>query len=83
MGACSAPMTHQRPKSHFVPRTREGRVVAGTYLLLFICMMPPVTHRVLDRPDAWIGGVPFFFASLLFLYCLIIGVVVWAYRRGL
>jgi hypothetical protein len=76
-------MTHQQPKSHFVPRTREGRIVTGIYLFLFLCVMPPVTHRLLDRPDVWIGGVPFFFASLLVLYCLLICVVVWAFRRGL
>jgi hypothetical protein len=76
-------MTQRQSKSHVLPRSREGRIVSGIYLLLFLCVMPPVTHRLLDRPDVWIGGLPFFFVSLFVLYCLLIGVVVWAFRRGL
>ncbi|MCP5119697.1 MAG: hypothetical protein GY953_53540 [bacterium] len=44
--------------------------------------MPPVTHAVLDRPELWIGGVPHFFAALLGIYIALIGVLIWAFRRG-
>jgi hypothetical protein len=44
--------------------------------------MPPVTHVVLDRPDVWIAGVPFLYVALLVVYIGLIGVLVWALRRG-
>lgn len=75
-------MNDDRPPSHFVPRTREGRVATVVYVVLFLVAMPPVTHVALDRSDVWIAGVPFFFAVLLLVYCALIGVLIWTYRRG-
>jgi hypothetical protein len=74
-------MKDHRATSHFIPRTRDGRIATGLFLALFLVAMPPVTHRVLDRPESWIGGVPFFFVSLFVVYCLLIGVLVWALGR--
>ncbi|MDE3004762.1 MAG: hypothetical protein OXU39_01585 [Gemmatimonadota bacterium] len=53
------------------------------FVLLFLLSMPPVTHAVLDRPDTWIGGVPFLFATLFVVYSALIGVLAWAWRKGL
>ena len=71
------------PPSHLTPRTREGWIATIAYVVIFLLAMPPVTHRVLDRPDVWIGGVPFFFAALLVVYSVLIGVLVWSLRKGL
>jgi apolipoprotein N-acyltransferase len=71
------------PPSHLTPRTREGWIATLVYLGLFLLVMPPVTHTVLDRPDVWVLGVPFFFAALLALYTGLIVVLVWALRRRL
>ena len=74
---------NQEHRSHFVPRTAEGRTALVAFVLLFLLSMPPVTHAVLDRPDTWIGGVPFLFATLFVVYSALIGVLAWAWRKGL
>lgn len=76
-------MAYQRPKSHLVPRSTTGKIVCGGWIALFLLAMPPVTHRVLDRPDVWVAGVPLFFFALLVIYTALIGVLIAALRRGL
>ena len=76
-------MSYERPTSHFVPRTREGWIATIAFLAIFLLAMPPVSHAVLDRPDVWVGGVPVFFAGLLVIYTALIGVLVWALRKGI
>jgi hypothetical protein len=44
--------------------------------------MPPLTHTLLDRVEPWILGVPFLFAALFAVYVALIGVLLWALRRG-
>jgi hypothetical protein len=80
--ACSAPMISHRPTSHFVPRTRDGWIATTSFVVLFLLAMPPVTHSVLNRVDPTLGGFPFFFMALLAVYCALVGVLVWALRRG-
>lgn len=75
-------MAHQRPKSHLVPRTAEGKIVTLAWIALFLLAMPPFTHRVLDRPETWVAGVPLFFLALFLIYGALIGVLMWALRRG-
>ncbi len=75
-------MNEPRPRSHLIPRTQNGWIAVVAFLALFALAMPPVTHAFLDRPDLWIGGVPHFFAALLVIYTALIGVLIWAYRRG-
>lgn len=70
-------------ESHWVPRTRDGRVAVVAFLLLFALCMPPVTHTVLNRAEPWVLGVPFLYAALLGVYVALIGVLVWALRKGL
>ena len=70
-------------RSHWLPRTRDGWIACSAFALLFLLAMPPVTHTLLNRVEPWIFGVPFFFAALLVVYVALIGVLVWALRRGL
>ena len=72
-----------RYRSHLVPRTRDGRIATLAFLVLLLLALPPVTHRVLDRPEIQVGGMPFLYVSLLAIYVALIGVLVWALRRGL
>jgi hypothetical protein len=75
-------MSRHEPTSHLIPRTRDGRIATALFVVLFSLAMPPVTHLVLDRPDLWIAGVPFLYVALLVIYIGLIGVLVWALRRG-
>jgi hypothetical protein len=75
-------MSRHKLTSHLIPRTRDGRIATALFVVLFLLAMPPVTHVVLDRPDVWIAGVPFLYVALLVVYIGLIGVLVWALRRG-
>ena len=78
-----APMSEQpRYRSHYLPRTRDGWIATLAFLALFALCMPPVTHTILNRTDPWLLGMPFFYTALLLIYCALIGVLVWALRRG-
>ena len=68
--------------SHFLPRTRDGRIATIAFLALFALAMPPVTHTVLNRVEPWIAGLPFLYAVLTAIYFALIGVLLWALRRG-
>lgn len=82
-GACWPPMSQQRPtSSHLIPRTRDGWIATISFVALFMLAMPPVTHTVLNRVEPWIGGFPFLYAALLAIYVGLIGILVWALRRG-
>ena len=70
-------------KSHFAPRTRDGRIATAAFLALFLLAMPPVTHQLLNRAEPWVFGLPFLYASLLVVYCALIGVLLWALQRKL
>jgi hypothetical protein len=70
-------------RSHFLPRSAAGRVAAGLFLLLLGLAEPPFVHAVVNRVEPWILGLPFLYAWLLFVYVAMIGVLLWALRRGL
>lgn len=69
-------------RSHFVPRTRDGWIATVSFVAVFLLAMPPVTHTLLNRTEPWVLGVPFIFAALLAVYLVLIGILIWAYRRG-
>ena len=73
-----------RPKyrSHLIPRTRDGWIAVLAFLGLLALAMPPVTHRLLNRVEPVILAFPFLYAVLLAIYIALIGVLIWAYRRG-
>ena len=74
-------MNDHRP-SHFIPRTRDGRIATISFVVLFLLAMPPVTHTVLNRVEPWILGLPFIYLALLGIYTGLIAVLVWALKRG-
>ena len=69
-------------RSHLVPRTRDGKVATLAFLALFVLAMPPMTHTVLNRIEPTLFGLPFFYVSLFVIYTALIGVLVWALKRG-
>ena len=71
-----------RYRSHLWPRTRDGWWALTAFLGLMALAMPPFVHGVLDRIEPWILGLPFLYATLLAIYVALIGVLIWAYRRG-
>lgn len=71
-----------RYRSHYVPRTRDGRIATLAFLALFALCMPPLTHTVLNRVEPWLLGLPFLYAVLLLVYVALVGVLVWTLRRG-
>lgn len=75
-------MRDRARRSHFLPRTRDGRIATGAFLALFLLAMPPVSHTLMDRTEPALLGVPFFFVALLGVYSALIGVLLWALRRG-
>jgi hypothetical protein len=52
------------------------------FLLVLALAMPPVTHTVLNRLEPVILGLPFLYAALLAVYCALVAVLIWTYRRG-
>lgn len=69
-------------RSHWIPRTRDGRVASIAFLGIFLLAMPPVTHTLLNRVEPSFLGVPFLFLALLGIYVALILVLIWSYRRG-
>ena len=70
-------------QSHFIPRTRDGWIACISFLVIFLLAMPPVTHTFLDRTEPWILGLPVIYVTLFRVYTVLIGVLIWALRRGL
>ncbi|MDX1577114.1 MAG: hypothetical protein R3266_01465 [Gemmatimonadota bacterium] len=73
----------RRFRTHLVPRTREGRLAVGGFLVLFAFTQPPLVFRLANRIEPWVAGVPFLYAYLLVLYLALIAVLLWARKRGL
>ena len=72
-----------RFRSHYLPRTRTGRIAAAGFLALFAFTQPPLVYWLANRVEPWVGGVPFLYAYLLVFYAALILVLLWARRRGL
>lgn len=68
-------------RSHFAPRTRDGRIAVLLFLVLFALTQPPVVFLVANRITPWILGMPFLYAWLLAAYVALIGVLIWTARR--
>ena len=73
---------YPRFRSHYRPRTRDGWIAVVSFFVLFALTQPPFVHVVANRIAPWILGLPFLYAYLLFLYIALIGVLLWAQRRG-
>jgi hypothetical protein len=70
------------PRSHYLPRTREGWIGVILFLVLFALAEPPVVFSLANRIEPWVFGVPFLYAYLLVVYFALIGVLIWVMRRG-
>lgn len=69
-------------RSHYLPRTRHGRIATVAFIVAMLLCQPPIVHGLMNRIEPWILGMPFLFAYLLVAYLLGIGVLVWALRKG-
>ena len=72
----------QTPQSHYLPRTRNGRVATIAFLAAMALAQPPIVHGLMNRTEPLILGTPFLFAYLLFVYFLGIAVLVWTLKKG-
>ncbi len=75
-------MTEPRRPSRFLPRTRDGWIATVAFGAVFLLAMPPVSHTLLNRIEPSVFGVPFLYLALFGVYVALIGVLIWAYRRG-
>lgn len=53
------------------------------FLSLFALTQPPFVYTLANRVEPWVLGLPFLYAYLLVIYFALIGVLIWARRRGL
>lgn len=70
------------PRSHFLPRTRNGRIATIAFIVAMALAQPPIVHGLVNRIEPWVLGMPFLFAYLLAAYLIGIAVLIWAYRKG-
>jgi len=71
------------PRSHYLPRTRNGRIATIAFVVAMALAQPPIVHGLINRTEPWILGMPFIFAYLLAAYIVGIAVLIWAQRKGL
>ena len=69
------------PRSHYLPRTRNGRIATIAFIAAMALAQPPIVHSLMNRTEPLILGTPFLFAYLLVVYFLGIAVLVWALRK--
>lgn len=81
-GSSGGDRGHPRYRSHLLPRTRSGKLLAAIFLALFAFTEPPAVFALANRIQPWLLGMPFLYAYLLFLYVALIAVLVAALRRG-
>lgn len=79
----SAELREPARTSHYRPRTREGWIAVVLFMALMALAQPPVVHGLADRVEPWLLGLPFLYVYLLGVYSALIGVLLWAMRKGL
>jgi hypothetical protein len=70
-------------RSHYLPRTRAGRIAVGLFLALLLLAEPPLLYLLANRIEPRLLGMSFLYVYLLAIYCAMIAVLLWARRRGL
>jgi len=58
-------------------------VAVVSFVALFLLVEPPLVYSLANHVEPWVLGVPFLYAYLLLVYVALIGVLLWALRRGL
>ncbi|MEX1181803.1 MAG: hypothetical protein WEF86_01110 [Gemmatimonadota bacterium] len=69
-------------RSHWWPRTRDGRIALLTFIALFLLAQPPLVYRLANRIEPQIFGMPFLFFYLMVVYIALIAVLILAQWRG-
>jgi hypothetical protein len=78
-----SPLSYPQYPNHFVPRTPRGKAVLALFVLLFALAEPPTLYVFANRIEPWLFGLPFLYGYLLIVYTALIGLLIWAHRRGL
>jgi hypothetical protein len=75
-------MTEPRARrSHWWPRTRDGRTALFLFVALSVLAQWPFVHVLANRIEPRIIGLPFLYAYLLLIYIAMLGVLLWMLRR--
>ena len=69
-------------RNHYIPRTFKGRVAVGLFLLFFSLTQPPMVFWLANRIDPVVLGMPFLYVFLLVDYFILIGILIWARKKG-
>ncbi len=69
-------------RSHYLPRTHAGWVAIVSFAILMAMAQPPIVHTLANRIEPSLWGMPFLYVYLLVVYVLMIGVLIWAMRKG-
>ncbi len=70
-------------RSHYLPRSRTGWIAVLAFLGLMALVQPPIVFWVDTHFGAsWLLGIPFLYLYLGAVYFALIGVLLWAVRRG-
>jgi hypothetical protein len=70
-------------RSHYLPRSRSGRIAVLAFLGLTALVQPPIVFWVDTRfGSGWVLGMPFLYVYLGAVYFALIGVLLWAARRA-
>ena len=69
-------------KNHLIPRSRKGKLVTLTVLCLYLLIQWPILQFA-NRMEPFVLGMPFLYVYLLFIYCCIIAVMVYACLQDL
>ena len=70
-------------RSHYLPRSRTGWIAVLAFLGLMALVQPPIVFWVDTRfSSGWGLGMPFLYVYLGAVYFALIGVLLWAVRRG-
>lgn len=78
------PMSQPPPqfRSHYRPRTPAGWAAIVSFTILMAMAQPPIVHTLANRIEPSLWGMPFLYVYLLAVYVLMIGVLIWAMRKG-
>lgn len=78
------PMSQPPPRfrSHYRPRTTAGWVAIVSFTILMAMAQPPIVHTLANRIEPSLLGMPFLYVYLLAVYVMMIGVLIWAMRKG-
>jgi len=70
-------------RSHYLPRSRTGWIAVLAFLGLMALAQPPIVFWVdTHLGSGWVLGMPFLYVYLGAVYFALIGVLLWAVRRG-